>query len=283
MDAQLDLVLLTLKSTRCFLRMIRTLPAGTCKPKGDIAYRQIYFLSGVTAFMGEEVWEKVWTKHLITSDYSLKYLEFMEETGKSLAAGSRILEAGCGTGQTLAFFTDEHETSGLDISPAALNLARNNCKNPVLGSIFEIPYKDDTFDLVYNSGVIEHFADPTNVTALREMARVTKPGGRVIIIVPNTFCLWYKVGKFVAVLMKNFEFGYEEDYSPHRLKTAAQRAGLTIEETFGLQALPPLATNDREVLPPAFRKKIGQIERLFPFKQYYAYTVGIIARKSAYP
>ncbi len=229
--------------------------------------------------MGEEVWEKVWTKTLITSDYSLKYLDFMQGISQSLAQGSTVLEAGCGTGQTLALLSPRHETTGLDISRAALNLARSNCRNPVLGSIFAIPFRDNTFDLVYNSGVIEHFEAPANVAAIEEMARVTKPSGRVIIIVPNTLCLWYKAGKSVAVIMKNFEFGYEEDYSPSRLKTVARKAGLEIEKTFGLQALPPLATNDREVLSIGLRTKIGAVEKVFPLKQYYAYTVGIVARK----
>jgi ubiquinone/menaquinone biosynthesis C-methylase UbiE len=237
-------------------------------------------ITGESPGMGEEIWEKVWTKNLITSDYSLKYLDFMQGIEASLPRGSFVLEAGCGTGQTLAHISRLHETTGLDISRAALNLARSNCKNPVLGSIFTIPFKDNSFDLVYNSGVIEHFEDPTNIAAIREMARVTKPSGRVVIIVPNTLCLWYKAGKSVAVMMKNFEFGYEEDYSPRRLKTAAKRAGLVVEQTFGLQALPPLATNDREILRMNLRQMIGSIEKAFPFKQYYAYTVGIIARKS---
>jgi len=48
--------------------------------------------------MGEEIWEKVWTKNLITSDYSLKYLDFIMEIETNLPEGSKILEAGCGTG-----------------------------------------------------------------------------------------------------------------------------------------------------------------------------------------
>ncbi|MCX6685813.1 MAG: class I SAM-dependent methyltransferase [Methanoregula sp.] len=229
--------------------------------------------------MGEEIWEKVWTKNLITSDYSLKYLDFIMEIETNLPEGSKILEAGCGTGQTLSPLSERHETYGLDISRAALKLAQDNCKFPVLASIFNLPFDDNTFDLVYNSGVIEHFKDPENIDAIKEMARVTKPSGRVIIIVPNTLCLWYKVGKFVAVMMKNFEFGYEEDYSPRRIKDATRRGGLIIERMFGIQALPPLATNDRELLPVRWRKHIGRVERVFPLKQYYAYTVGVIARK----
>lgn len=230
--------------------------------------------------MGEEIWEKVWTKNLITSDYSLKYLDFMQEIERTLPDKSRILEAGCGTGQTLSLLSSRHETTGLDISSAALRLACQKCGNATLGSIFDIPFRDDSFDLVYNSGVIEHFPEPTNVAAIQEMARVTKPSGFVIIIVPNTLCLWYMVGKYIALMMKNFEFGYEEDYTPSRLKNVAARAGLTLEREIGLQALPPLATNDREILNINARKKIGRIEKLFPFKQYYAYTVGMIFKKN---
>lgn len=111
------------------------------------------------------------------------------------------------------------------------------------------------------------------------MARIVKSSGRVIVIVPNTFCIWYKVGKSVAVIMKNFEFGYEEDYSPHRLEEVMTRAGLVIEKKFGLQAIPPLATNDKEILPQEWRKRIGRIEQTFPLKHFYAYTIGMIARK----
>lgn len=230
--------------------------------------------------MGKEIWEQVWTKNLITSDYSLKYLDFMKGIEKTLPEESNVLEAGCGTGQTLSLLSDRHETYGLDISRAALRLAKNNCRYTILGSIFNIPFGDNTFDLVYNSGVIEHFKYPENVSAIKEMARITKPSGKVIIIVPNTLCLWYKTGKFFAVLMKSFEFGYEEDYTPRRLENATRKAGLTIEQIFGLQVFPPLATNDREVLSLAWRKRIGMIEQVFPKKQYYAYTVGVIARKS---
>jgi len=231
--------------------------------------------------MSDEIWGNVWAKKLIISDYSLKYIEFVNTLKTDLQSGSKILEAGCGTGQTLALFSDNQDTCGLDISMAALKLAQKNCSNVVLGSIFSIPFDDDAFDLVYNSGVIEHFRDPENVAAIREMARVVRPSGKIVIIVPNTLCLWYKAGKSVAVLLKNFEFGYEEDYSLSRLKHAVERAGLIVEKRFGLQAFPPLATNDREILPVSLRKILGQIEYVLPAKHYYAYTVGVIARKPA--
>jgi ubiquinone/menaquinone biosynthesis C-methylase UbiE len=230
--------------------------------------------------MSEEVWEKVWNKTLITSDYSLKYLAFMERFEKTLPDHAVVVEAGCGTGQTLTIFSERHTTIALDISPHALALARKSADPELaLGTIFSIPFKDESCDLVYNSGVIEHFRDPHNANAVQEMARVVKKGGFVIVIVPNTFCPWYKIGKWIAVILKKFEFGYEEDYSLSRLRSVITAANLTVISEFGLQALPPLATNAHELLPMSLRKRIGRIETILPFKQFYGYAVGIIAQK----
>jgi SAM-dependent methyltransferase len=229
--------------------------------------------------MDDPVWDRVWADNPVTSDYSLKYLDFIGELEGTLPAGSRVLEAGCGTGQTLACFSRRHETVGLDISRRALGLARRQCGSPVLGDLFAMPFRDNSFDLVYNSGVIEHFREPENLRAIEEMARITRREGTVIIIVPNSLCPWYRAGKKAAVLMNRFEFGYEEDYTPGRLCRAVEAAGLTVRRVFGLQALPPLATRNREAAPLAWRRRIGRIERIFPGKQYYAYTVGVIAGK----
>jgi SAM-dependent methyltransferase len=223
-------------------------------------------------------WDTIWAKPLIISDYSLKYIKFMRERSIYFRHHSKIIEVGCGTGQTLKGFL-WHDTVGFDISLPALQIAKQNCDDQVQGDIFTLPFKDESFDLVYNSGVIEHFPEPRNLAALKEMERITKRGGRIIVIVPNSLCLWYRFGKFIAVLLGKFEFGYEEDYTPNRLVTACEQMGLKPERIFGIQALPPLATNDKELLPEPLRKKIGRIEKHFPLKQFYAYTVGVIAKK----
>ncbi|HQC91432.1 MAG: class I SAM-dependent methyltransferase [Candidatus Methanoculleus thermohydrogenotrophicum] len=226
-----------------------------------------------------ELWDKIWSKSQITSDYSIRYLDFMTEIELSLQAGSVVCEAGCGTGQTLRIFSPRHRTIGLDISANALSIAKNNCDAPLQGDIFQIPLRSETCDLVYNSGVIEHFPHPANVRALSEMARITRKGGRIIVIVPNTLCLWYKLGKEVACRVNRFEFGYEEDYSPRRLRTTFEEAGIKVKRCFGLQATPVLATNDREILSFPIRRRLARLERVFPFREYYSYAVGIVGCK----
>jgi len=226
-----------------------------------------------------ELWDKIWGKEQITSDYSIRYLDFMTEIERTLPPDSTVCEAGCGTGQTLRIFSSRHRTIGLDISVNALRIAKNSCDAPLQGDIFRIPLRSGSCDLVYNSGVIEHFPHPTNVAAVTEMARITRKGGRMIVIVPNTFCLWYKFGKEVAYRMKRFEFGYEEDYSPFRLKTTLEETGVEVGKCFGLQATPVLATNDREILPFPVRRRLARLEKYFPFREYYSYAVGIVGCK----
>ncbi|MCK9307197.1 MAG: class I SAM-dependent methyltransferase [Methanoculleus sp.] len=226
-----------------------------------------------------ELWDRIWGKEQITSDYSIRYLDFMTEIERALPAGSTVCEAGCGTGQTLRIFSPRHRTIGLDISANALRIAKRSCDAPLQGDIFRIPLRNGSCDLVYNSGVIEHFPHPANVAAVAEMARVTRRGGEVIVIVPNTFCLWYKIGKEVAYRMKRFEFGYEEDYSPIRLRATLEDAGIEVGQCFGLQATPVLATNDREILPFPARRKLARLEKYFPLREYYSYAVGIVGRK----
>lgn len=54
------------------------------------------------------------------------------------------------------------------------------------GSLEHLPFPDDTFDLVINEGVVEHWLDDRErLMVLREMVRVTRPGGVVAVLVPN--------------------------------------------------------------------------------------------------
>ena len=73
---------------------------------------------------------------------------------------------------------------GLENTPAPLETARANAATRgdtstewVIGDAYELPYGDDTFDVTHAHQVLQHLTDP--VAALREMARVTKPGGLV--------------------------------------------------------------------------------------------------------
>lgn len=229
--------------------------------------------------MSAEIWDNVWNQRFVISDYSLQYRKFTSQLSKKIKIKSKVLEAGCGTGEGLIAFSKDHDTYGLDISEKALELAKENCKHPVKGDIFKIPFPENTFDLVFNSGVLEHFKEPNNLKAAKEMVRVTKKGGLVVIILPNAYCIWYRIYKKIAQLLKQYEFGYEEEYSTKRLEKLTKDAGLEIIEKFGLQAFVATATNRFQLLPFYIRKHLVKLDLIFPFKEHYAFGTGVVCRK----
>jgi SAM-dependent methyltransferase len=97
-------------------------------------------------------------------------------------AGLTLLDAGCGSGQLLALAATAGATvSGLDASAALLGVARGQLPDADLrtGDIGELPYDDAGFDVVTAFNAIQYAADPK--AAVAELARVTRPGGRVLI------------------------------------------------------------------------------------------------------
>jgi SAM-dependent methyltransferase len=104
-------------------------------------------------------------------------------------SGARILDAGCGSGRTLDELSRWGVISGLDVAPASVAAARSRGHADVrLGPVEELPWPDDTFDLVTCLDVIEH--TPDDLRTLSELRRVTRPGGHLVVTVPAGPRLW---------------------------------------------------------------------------------------------
>jgi ubiquinone/menaquinone biosynthesis C-methylase UbiE len=114
-------------------------------------------------------------------------LQLMRRIG--LRPDHRALEVGCGPGfltGALATLIPDGQAVGLDLSQEMIAVARtvvqpehpNLCFE--LGSATELPFEDDSFDLLYSRLVYQHLADP--VAALREARRVVRPGGTVCVL-----------------------------------------------------------------------------------------------------
>jgi SAM-dependent methyltransferase len=102
---------------------------------------------------------------------------------------ARVLDAGCGSGRTLQELAHHGDVSGIELSPEAAAVARARGPYDVrIGRLEELPWDEETFDLVTCLDVIEH--TPDDVVTLRELARVTKPGGWLLVTVPAYQALW---------------------------------------------------------------------------------------------
>ncbi len=106
--------------------------------------------------------------------------------------GARVLEAGCGTGLILdqvARFA--HTAVGIDLSPGMLGKARERGLRVANASVTHLPFADASFDVAYSFKVLAHVEAIGD--ALREMARVVRPGGHVLAEFYNTRSLRYLV------------------------------------------------------------------------------------------
>ncbi len=101
----------------------------------------------------------------------------------------RLLDAGCGTGRNLIEFAGLGTAQGVDSSPEAIEFCRRRGVPAVSqGQVEGLPFDDASFDLILATDVLEHLKDDR--AALRELRRVTAPGGRLLATVPAYGWLW---------------------------------------------------------------------------------------------
>jgi SAM-dependent methyltransferase len=98
--------------------------------------------------------------------------------------GRRVLDVGCGIGMyTAAFLRETPHVFGLEIECERALEARERAAGVVQALGEHIPFPDAAFDVVFSHEVLEHVADDRACVA--EMVRVARPGGRIVIFVPN--------------------------------------------------------------------------------------------------
>ena len=115
----------------------------------------------------------------------------------------RILDNGCGLGTYLkAFAPYSQQRFGLEIELDRAISALKSSEGVIQGVGEHIPFVDDTFDLVFSNEVIEHVQNDAHYAA--EMARVTRPGGRIVLFCPNR---WYPVEQHGIYWRGQYHFG----------------------------------------------------------------------------
>jgi ubiquinone/menaquinone biosynthesis C-methylase UbiE len=166
----------------------------------------------------------------------------------------RVLEAGVGTGKNIPFYPADVEVTAIDVS--AKMLARAEGRSRALGrevrlelaDVTDLPYPDGSFDTTVATSVFCSVADP--VSGLRELGRVTKPNGRILLLEhvrPRS-----RVGGWladVATFLTRRLFGFNAN---RRTEENVSAAGLVLTEVERngiwrtIIAVPPAAMSERK-------------------------------------
>jgi len=217
-------------------------------------------------------------------------------------AGKRILEVGAGTGRdAVALASAGAEVLTLDYVSGSLSLtmlaAERNAVTvaPICGDGLASPFADNTFDVVFHQGLLEHFPDP--LPLLRDNIRILKPGGCVVIDVPQTFH-YYTLGKQFLIAIDRWFAGWETQFTIAQLEKLMQDENLAIVRSYGDWMVPGLWYRAvRKILMTRLGLKLpmhpqnippfgylGEAWRGFFGKSrlslYTTPTIGVIARKA---
>ena len=159
--------------------------------------------------------------------------------------GERVLDAGCGAGSHLGLYRAiTAAVVGLDFS-ASMTKAARHVADTVQGDVQRLPFRDGQFDFVSSWGVISHVLDSHR--ALTELARVTKGGGRVLVVLSNRLSFLAPM-RIVMIRLGKYTLGACRHYTLSTLRAEAAPLGLSVLDARAL-AKPPTAANPLRAIP----------------------------------
>jgi 2-polyprenyl-3-methyl-5-hydroxy-6-metoxy-1,4-benzoquinol methylase len=167
--------------------------------------------------------------------------------------GFRVLDAGCGDGAlTCAVARQGADATGIDPDPAMLTRARACAAEAKLeatfldGRVERLPFPDASFDVVASVTVLCFVADAAG--AVREMARVLRPGGRLVLGELGRWSVWAALRR-VRGWLGSPTWKVARFRTSRELRMLADQAGLSVTRVRGAVYYPPVGVLARMLAP----------------------------------
>lgn len=181
---------------------------------------------------------KIWDR--VAKDYSLDVTDGDREIAKEiteiannlrLPKNASTLETGCGSGHISGLLAKRgYETTLVDFSKIALEKSEEFYQSQKIKGYFvndnllSIKNVKQKYDLVWNSGVLEHFTDREILSVFKNLKKITKK--YLVVIVPNPESVLYLLFRYK--LMRNKSWSYGKEYLRTDYQEYAKRAGFEL-------------------------------------------------------
>ena len=152
----------------------------------DVGTRALSVISVENHFVAG-VYEKLASVYDVIFGPTLHPGRLVARDRMAIGPGDHVLEVGVGTGINTSLYPRNCKVTGIDLSSSMLDKARERVAREGLRNVrliemdaAQLTFADDTFDIVYAPYLVSVVPDPVQV--VREMRRVCKPGGKIIIL-----------------------------------------------------------------------------------------------------
>jgi 2-polyprenyl-3-methyl-5-hydroxy-6-metoxy-1,4-benzoquinol methylase len=185
-------------------------------------------------------------------------LDAVREWLRALPPGTRVLDAGCGEGILVDEFAGRLAIEGLDP-----NYSSERVRS---GSLLNLPYGDASFDRALCLDVLEHLEFEQQPVALAELFRVLRPGGELLVSIPNLAHLQSRIHFLLTgrLIRTASEYKHPGDRPAGEFVRLAERAGFTLVRRRGIFPTIPVLTRLIRRHPRALLPLHRSLSRLLP-------------------
>lgn len=141
-----------------------------------------------------------------------------------------IIDLGCGEGialEKLERSFPEKKIMGIDLEIENIEICRENGLTAIYADVCELPIYSGSFDACLCIDMLEHLKDPAQ--SVREIARILKPGGRLVAVVPHDRNFF--LARLACLMFKEafYDVGHQRQWRPNDLANLLTSQGLTVK------------------------------------------------------